>query len=86
MENCTFCTKTGISRSYSYEEELVCDEHYIGVLEALLNEVGEEVTADHVKSTFEKYKIKLEPKPASIKPMPKPKPTPYRKSPFKMGM
>jgi len=85
MKNCTFCTKMGFDRSYTVDEELLCDKHYIDVLETLLIEKVDEVTKDDVNSAFEKLKIKLEPKVAPIKPS-RPTPTPYRKSPFKMGM
>ena len=86
MKNCTFCTKTGFDRSYTVDEELLCDKHYIAILETLLIEKVDEVTKDDVKSAFEKYKIKLEPKVAPIKSSARLTPTPYRKNPFKMGM
>lgn len=83
--SCILCTNSGKDRKYFFPGKLLCDEHYAGYLEYLVDDFEDEMTSSSKSSAFEKYKIRLEPRPAPIKPMPRPKPTPYDSNPFKMG-
>lgn len=86
MKSCIFCTNIGKERKLFFPGKPMCDQHYIGYLEFLIEDFEDEITDSDKQSTYERYKIKLEPKPVPIKPIPKPKPTPYSSNPFKMGM
>lgn len=84
--SCVLCGKTAKERKYFFPGEPLCDEHYAGYLEYVIDGFEDEMTSSEVSSAFEKYKISLVPKPKPIiKPMPKPSPSPYS-SPYKMGM
>jgi hypothetical protein len=82
MCTCILCLSVGKERRYFFPGKPLCDLHYSGYLEYVIEEFEEEVTTSNRESAYGKYKITLEPKPASVKQ--KSAPSTYR-SPFKMG-
>lgn len=66
------CYSDAKDRKYFFIDEPMCDLHYAGYLEWLLDSLNIEVSAEMAESSFEKYKIELKPlRPSPAKPKPK---------------
>jgi len=66
MSKCILCTNRGEERKYFLENEPMCDIHYIGYLEFLLDDSEEEVTAEDANNAYEGYKLSMELKPRPL--------------------
>lgn len=69
FEECNCIAKE--REKYFFEGEPMCDMHYAGYLEWLLDSFNVYVSAERAESSFEKYKIDL--RPITTKPRRKPK-------------
>lgn len=65
MNKCILCKDTARERKYFFKGKQLCSMHYAEYLEVLIEDKEHSITSDDASSSFNKYKLTLEPRPLS---------------------